>query len=788
MPTSSAGSTPKGRRALRSSRFVKRNAAKYDYLFFFSYRYYHAYHGPRAAPERAVLVPTAERDDAVGLSIFPAIFRGVRAIMYNSPEERAMIEAIAANHQVPSVVVGIGSELPANPQPGRFRQKFDIRGPFAIYVGRIDENKGCRELFAAFEEYVRNDSTRLSLVLIGNSMLPIPQHPRIRHLGFLDDGDKFDAIAASELLLMPSYFESLSMVALEAWALGRPVLANARCDVLKGQSIRSNAGLYYDNRTEFLETLRALESNRWLSATLGRNGRQFFREHYDWPVIERKYLDMIARLAKEPAGPGIEPPPGWLARHRKDRPPAREVVAALASGPAARSEPSYPSQPPAMRPPRATAPAAAVRRRSRPQRHTPARIAAAPRTTPAAARWRVTPAVHQVLATLGYGDAIGHEVLGIQRVLRAAGYESDIFVETAERRSRALDSRLSRAGRRQPSGQPAAPPLLDRIEGVADRLRAARSDGAHLSQHHAARVLRRRAPDARAAVLSRPAGAARVRRPRCDLALGDSEFNRQDLEALGFPRTAVLPVVPDFSHLDREPNRFVANQFDDDWTNILFVGRVIANKKIENVIRFFHAYHTGFNPRSRLIIVGMFSLFERYLAGLHHLVAELGLSHVHFTGHISDEELVAYYEIADLFLCASEHEGFCVPLVEAFYKQVPVLAYAATAVPATMDGAGVLFDGSGTRGIVARLMDAILSNPALQDAIVDGQRRGRAPAAGEGLRGHAARLRRSDPERAARAAAAGRAGLLAAVRRRRKRSTSCGSSGRRRSSACPALP
>jgi hypothetical protein len=263
-----------------------------------------------------------------------------------------MIEAIAGNQNVPSVVVGIGSEVPANPQPGRFRQKFNIRGPFAVYVGRIDENKGCRELFAAFEEYVRNDSTRLSLVLIGNSVLPIPQHPRIRHLGFLDDGDKFDAIAAAELLLMPSYFESLSMVALEAWALGRPVLANAKCDVLKGQSIRSNAGLYYDTRTEFIETLRALETNRWLSATLGRNGRQFFRDHYDWPVIERKYLDMIARLAKEPAGPGIEPPPGWLARRKKDRPPAREVVAALATGPAARaSEPSRPSQPPTARPP-----------------------------------------------------------------------------------------------------------------------------------------------------------------------------------------------------------------------------------------------------------------------------------------------------------------------------------------------------------------------------------------------------------------------------------------------------
>jgi glycosyltransferase involved in cell wall biosynthesis len=333
-------------------RFISKQAARYDFCFFFSYRYYHAYHGARAAGSRAVLVPTAERDDAIGLSIFLPIFRGVRALMYNSPEERAMIEAIAGNQQVPSVVVGVGSEVPANPQPGRFRQKYNLRGPFAVYVGRIDENKGCKELFEAFAEYVRNDSTRLSLVLIGHSMLPIPDHPQIRHLGFLDDVDKFDAIAASELLIMPSYFESLSMVALEAWALGRPVLANAKCDVLKGQSIRSNAGLFYDNRSEFIESLRVLERYRWLSATLGRNGRQFFREHYDWPVIERKYLDMIGRLSKEPAGPGFEPMPGWFARQRLDCRPAREVVAGLPAGPAVlREEPVAPRAPLPPRPP-----------------------------------------------------------------------------------------------------------------------------------------------------------------------------------------------------------------------------------------------------------------------------------------------------------------------------------------------------------------------------------------------------------------------------------------------------
>ena len=318
--------------------YIARHAARYDYLIFFSYRYYHAYHGSRAAGGRAILVPTAERDPSVGLSIFGPVFRGVRALMYNSPEERAMIQAVSGNDAVPGVVVGVGSDVPQNPQPHRFRQKHGIRGPFAVYVGRIDENKGCKELFDYFQGYLRDTGGKLMLVLIGHSLLPVPQHPRIRHLGFLDDTDKFDAIAAAEALIMPSYFESLSMVALEAWGLGRPVLANGRCDVLKGQCIRSNAGLYYDTYPEFVETLSSLERHRWLAGTLGRNGRSFFREHYDWSVVERKYLEMFDRLKRETAPRTIEPLPGWFDRRRRDLPPAADVLARVPAGPSTGSQ------------------------------------------------------------------------------------------------------------------------------------------------------------------------------------------------------------------------------------------------------------------------------------------------------------------------------------------------------------------------------------------------------------------------------------------------------------------
>ena len=212
----------------------------------------------------------------------------------------------------------------------------------------------------------------------------------------------------------------------------------------------------------------------------------------------------------------------------------------------------------------------------------------------------------------------------------------------------------------------------------------------------------------------------------------------------------MLPVVPDFTHLDLPPNTMTAEPFDDGWTNVMFVGRVIPNKKFEDVIRAFHVYRTRHNPRSRLLLVGSYGGFEKYLAMLHALVARLGTPDVHFLGHVSNEELTALYDVADLFLCASEHEGFCVPLIESFYKQVPVLAYAATAVPATMDGGGVLYDTKDPFE-VARADGRASSTTrtsrtrsiATQDAALD-------RLLAQGLRRHAAALRRPGPRHARR--------------------------------------
>ena len=330
-----------------------------------------------------------------------------------------------------------------------------------------------------------------------------------------------------------------------------------------------------------------------------------------------------------------------------------------------------------------------------------------------------TQKIHQVLATLGYGDAIGHEVIGIQRVLRRAGFASDIFVQTADPR---LEDQ-TRDYRELIQESHASNILIHHfsIGARASRITYALPDRQILVYHNIT------PPeffvDVHEQLVEQCFKGRRelgIYPPRVDLALGDSEFNRQELEALGFDPTGVLHVVPDFSHLDRPSNDLIAREFDDGWTNILFVGRIIPNKRIENVIRYFHAYQRHFNPRSRLLLVGSYGGFDKYLATLHQLCARLGVTNVHFTGHVTDGELAAYYDVADLFLCASAHEGFCVPIVESFYKQIPVVAYAATAVPATMDGAGVLYSTDEPLEVAA-LVDAILDDQELYERILTKQ-------------------------------------------------------------------
>jgi glycosyltransferase involved in cell wall biosynthesis len=263
-----------------------------DAWIFFSYRYWTtACTLPHAGPN-TLLVPTAEDDGLYRLPVFGPTFAAASAWAFNSPEERSMLER-TVGHALRGLVVGVGSALPRSADGERFRRDFNIRGAFLLYVGRVDNNKGFPELFDHFLRYRRETGSSLRLVLIGRSILEIPQDEGIVMLGFQPDQVKWDALHEAVALAVPSRYESLSMATLEAFYAGTPALANANCAVLRGQCRRSGGGLYFANGDEFVECLARLEKDPALRRRLGAGGRSYFDRHYSWSEIEQKYENLL---------------------------------------------------------------------------------------------------------------------------------------------------------------------------------------------------------------------------------------------------------------------------------------------------------------------------------------------------------------------------------------------------------------------------------------------------------------------------------------------------------------
>ncbi len=329
--------------------------------------------------------------------------------------------------------------------------------------------------------------------------------------------------------------------------------------------------------------------------------------------------------------------------------------------------------------------------------------------------------VHQLLATLSYGDAIGNEALAIQAHLRQAGYASDIFAEGVHPRVAQLARPLWEY--RSVSSPETLCVFHFSIGGAAGPMIYHAPDRLAIIYHNITppqwfigfhRLL------AQLCYHGRRELAAFA--PRTELALGDSEFNRHELEEAGYTQTGVLPIVMDFSVYGRPSSPLVHRLYDDDRTNIVFVGRVIPNKKIDDLIRVFAIYQRFLDPRARLLLVGDHRGQERYLDRLKEMVAALDVREVVFTGHVDQDELLAHYRLADVFLCLSEHEGYCVPLVEAMHFGVPVVAYAAGAVPDTLRGGGVLLQDKSPE-LVAELLHMLVTDGNLRRRVLATQER-----------------------------------------------------------------
>jgi glycosyltransferase involved in cell wall biosynthesis len=301
--------------------YLEHHHESYDVLVFFTYLYAPTVLGLRVDPGRSLLVPTAHDEPAIRLEIYRDLFGLPAAIAYNTDVERKFLTTRFSIRAIAEETVGCGVDLPHGaageaesdqspeveddgddgaPQQRRergaaFRRRHRLHGPFALYGGRIDPGKGCEELIEYFSSYVGAGGDA-SLVLMGVKLMPLPEEPFIRFAGRLSDEERLQALEAATLVAVPSPYESLSLLALESFAVGTPVLANARSDVLVDHCVRSNAGLYYADRDEFGECLTLLVSDARLREAMGRNGRHYVRRKYRWDVILGKYERMFAQI------------------------------------------------------------------------------------------------------------------------------------------------------------------------------------------------------------------------------------------------------------------------------------------------------------------------------------------------------------------------------------------------------------------------------------------------------------------------------------------------------------
>lgn len=326
------------------------------------------------------------------------------------------------------------------------------------------------------------------------------------------------------------------------------------------------------------------------------------------------------------------------------------------------------------------------------------------------------PQVHQLVAALSYGDAIGNEALAIQARLRENGYASEIFADKVHPRVAHLARPLWQYAS---VSSPRTVCLFHfSIGSAASRLIYQSPDKLVLIYHnitpaHFFLGFHRHL----AGLCYHGRRELRTFAPRTALALGDSEFNRAELVEAGFAATGVLPIVLDWSTYDEPSSPVVQRLYADGRRNILFVGRIIPNKKVDDLIRTFAYFQRYVEPHSRLLLVGDYRGHERYYDRLVELADELRLDDVVFTGHVDHADLVAYYKVAHVFLCLSEHEGFCVPLLEAMHFGVPVVAYDAGAVAETLGGGGVLLRDK-SEPLVAEILGRILEGGTWRDAIL----------------------------------------------------------------------
>lgn len=327
----------------------------------------------------------------------------------------------------------------------------------------------------------------------------------------------------------------------------------------------------------------------------------------------------------------------------------------------------------------------------------------------------------QIMPTLAYGDAVGNDAMAIYRLLKSRGYETKIYAET-------IDKRISRgiaAGIDSLETEESDILIYHMSTGSGLNAGFAKMKGRKIMRYH--NITPPCFYDGYHSFVGKLCREGRYAleylSDRVDYALADSAYNAKELKALQYHCPVdVVPILISFEDYEKQPDARIIEEYSDEKTNVIFTGRIAPNKKQEDVINAFYHYQKYYNPKSRLILVGSYANMEDYYERLKDYVRTLGVRDVVFTGHVSFEKMLGCYRAADLFLCMSEHEGFCVPLVEAMYFEVPIVAYQSSAIGYTLGGSGILLQEKNPLE-TAGIMDKIMQDGELKKYILSGQKK-----------------------------------------------------------------
>lgn len=277
--------------------YIQDHAEDYEAFIFMTYLYYTTVKGLPKVKDKAILISTAHDEPPIYLKTFEKLFQMPKAFFYLTVEEKKFVERKFRNSHIINNdgLGGSGVEVPEKIDSEKFKTERNIPN-YMVYAGRIDEAKGCKELFDYFLRYKKENDNDLKLVMMGKPVISIPKSDDIISLGFVSDQEKFDVMSGAKFLMMPSPFESLSIVVLEAMTLSVPVIVNGRCDVLKGHCVRSNGGLYYQSYYEFEGCINYMLQHKEIAEAMGKNGRQYVNDNYTWDKIVERFVEIVEQV------------------------------------------------------------------------------------------------------------------------------------------------------------------------------------------------------------------------------------------------------------------------------------------------------------------------------------------------------------------------------------------------------------------------------------------------------------------------------------------------------------